>query len=81
MPVMVLNMSRLCVVRIPAAYLLSTVLGKGPNGLWWAIFLSNSLIAVAASIWFSTGSWKRKVIDAESKVGRAGLAVAVGSKE
>ena len=64
-PVMVLNVSRLWAVRIPAAYLLGIVLGMGPAGLWWAMFLSNTLTAIAAGIWFSTGSWKRKVIGEE----------------
>jgi len=64
-PVMVLNMSRLWGVRIPAAYLLAIVLGLGPSGLWWAMFLSNTLTAVAGFVWFSAGTWKRKVIDEE----------------
>jgi len=62
-PVMVLNMSRLWLIRIPAAYLLAIVLGMGPLGLWWAMFLSNILTAVAAAIWFSFGTWKRRVIE------------------
>jgi putative MATE family efflux protein len=64
-PVMVLNMTRLWVIRIPAAYLLAIVIGMGPLGLWWAMFLSNTLTAIAAAIWFSRGTWKRKVIEEE----------------
>jgi putative MATE family efflux protein len=67
MPAMVLNLSRLWVVRIPAAYLLALVLGMGPAGLWWAMFLSNTLIAIAACVWFSAGTWKRKVIESEDE--------------
>jgi len=62
-PVMVLNMSRLWLIRVPAAYLLAVVLAWGPAGLWWGMFLSNTLIAIAAGIWFAAGTWKRKVID------------------
>jgi len=62
-PPMILNIARLWGVRIPAAYLLAIVLGLGPAGLWWAMFLSNTVIAIAAAIWFSTGTWKRKVIE------------------
>lgn len=62
LPVMVLNMGRLWLVRIPAAYLLALTLKMGPLGLWWAMFLSNTLTAIAAAIWFSLGTWKRKVI-------------------
>ena len=64
-PVMVLNMTRLWVIRIPAAYLLAIALGMGPLGLWWAMFLSNILTALGAAIWFSRGTWKRKVIEEE----------------
>jgi putative MATE family efflux protein len=67
MPAMILNMSRLWVFRIPAAYLLALVLDMGPAGLWWAMFLSNTMIAIAAFIWFSAGTWKRKVIESEDE--------------
>ncbi len=65
LPVMVLNMGRLWIIRIPAAYLLALVAGMGPTGLWLGMFLSNTITAVAAIAWFSTGSWKRKVIGPE----------------
>ncbi|MFH1740138.1 MAG: MATE family efflux transporter [bacterium] len=64
-PFMVLNMSRLWLIRIPGAYFLAKVLQLGPLGLWWAMFLSNMLTAVAGTIWFSLGTWKRKVIDSK----------------
>jgi Na+-driven multidrug efflux pump len=73
-PVMVLNMSRLWLLRIPAAYLLAVVAGLGPAGLFWAMFLSNTVTALAAGIWFSTGTWKRKVIESEEEVERPGAA-------
>jgi MATE family, multidrug efflux pump len=62
LPVMILNMSRLWLIRIPFAWLLARHLGMGPTGLWWAMFLSNTVTAIAATIWFSLGTWKRKVI-------------------
>lgn len=62
-PIMVLNVSRLWLLRIPASYILAITLGLGPIGLWWGMFISNTATAVAAALWFSTGSWKRKVID------------------
>ncbi|MBM3317982.1 MAG: MATE family efflux transporter [Candidatus Eisenbacteria bacterium] len=74
-PVMVLNIGRLWLVRIPAAYLLAIPLGMGPLGIWWAMFLSNTLTAIAGAIWFSLGTWKRKVIEeAGSGAGEASLA-------
>ncbi|MBD3335509.1 MAG: MATE family efflux transporter [Candidatus Eisenbacteria bacterium] len=63
LPVMILNLGRLWIVRIPAAYLLAMTLALGPLGIWWAMFLSNTLTAIAGAIWFSMGTWKRKVID------------------
>jgi len=68
LPVMVLNVSRLWGVRIPFAYLLAIRMGMGPLGLWWAMFLSNIVTAIAATIWFSSGSWKRKIIDSEPAI-------------
>ncbi|MCK4412981.1 MAG: MATE family efflux transporter [Candidatus Eisenbacteria sp.] len=67
-PVMVLNLSRLWLIRIPAAYLLGIALAMGPLGIWWAMFLSNTLIAVAAGIWFAAGTWKRKMIEPEGEL-------------
>jgi putative MATE family efflux protein len=64
-PVMVLNMARLWLIRIPTAYILAVVLAMGPTGLWLGMFLSNTLTAVAATVWFSTGTWKRKAIEPE----------------
>jgi putative MATE family efflux protein len=74
MPVMVLNMGRLWMIRIPAAYLLALVAGMGPTGLWLGMFLSNTITALAAIAWFSTGSWKRKAIEPEPEVPGAELA-------
>jgi putative MATE family efflux protein len=67
-PVMVLNMARLWLIRIPAAYFLALVAGMGPTGLWLGMFLSNTVTAVAGFLWFSTGSWKSKVIEPEPPV-------------
>jgi putative MATE family efflux protein len=63
MPVMVLNMSRLWVLRIPAALLLARLLSMGPTGIWLAMFISNIVTSAAAFVWFSRGTWKRAVID------------------
>ncbi|OPL19393.1 MAG: hypothetical protein AVO35_10940 [Candidatus Aegiribacteria sp. MLS_C] len=60
MPVMVLNMSRLWLLRIPGAYLLALTAGMGTMGIWWAMFMSNTITAVTGWIWFRTGSWKRR---------------------
>jgi len=59
-PVMVLNMSRLWLLRIPGAYALAYTAGMGPMGIWWAMFISNTVIAFAGWIWFRTGTWKTR---------------------
>ena len=66
MPVMALNMSRLWLIRIPAAIVLARWLAMGPRGIWLAMFLSNVLTSAAAFLWFSRGSWKEAVIDREA---------------
>jgi putative MATE family efflux protein len=60
LPVMVLNMARLWVMRIPLAYFLAFHTSMGKDGLWWAMFVSNVLTALAGGVWFATGSWKRR---------------------
>jgi putative MATE family efflux protein len=67
LPVMVLNIARLWALRIPAAWLLSKVGTLGPAGLWWSMAASNLIVAIAAAIWFATGTWKRTVIEAKSE--------------
>jgi putative MATE family efflux protein len=61
-PVMVLNIARLWALRVPAAWLLAKAGNLGPVGLWWSMCISNLVVAIAAVIWFGTGTWKRTVI-------------------
>lgn len=60
LPVMVLNMARLWLLRIPLAYFLAFHTALGKDGLWWAMFVSNVLTALAGGAWFATGTWRRK---------------------
>lgn len=64
-PVMVVNMGRLWAVRIPATWILTRVFEMGPNGLWWAMNMSNVVAGLAAFIWFLKGTWKHPVIEDE----------------
>ncbi len=61
-PVMVMNVARLWLIRIPASWLLAVKLDHGPAGLWWAMNLSNVLTGAAGLVWFLRGDWKRAVI-------------------
>ncbi|MCB1184149.1 MATE family efflux transporter [bacterium] len=62
-PVMVVNTGRLWAVRIPVTLLLTQVWHWGPNGLWWAMNLSNLIAGTAAFAWFLRGDWKSAVIE------------------
>ncbi len=56
-PVMVLNVARLWLLRLPAAWLLAVMFGWGPVGIWWSMFISNSCAAAATIVWFGRGKW------------------------
>jgi len=58
-PPMVLNIIRLWGLRVPLAYLMILVLGMGALGLWWAMFVSNLVVAAAAWILYETNRWSR----------------------
>lgn len=48
--------------QIPLAWVLSMVLGIGPQGVFWAIALSYSLSAVVGLVLFRRGRWKEKQV-------------------
>ena len=48
--------------EIPLAYLLAFSFGMGPNGVFWAITLAFSLLAVVAGLMFKRGKWKLKKV-------------------
>jgi Na+-driven multidrug efflux pump len=58
-PPMVLNIIRLWGLRVPLAYLMILGLGMGALGLWWAMFISNMVVAAAAWILYETNRWSR----------------------
>ena len=62
MPTLIMQMSRLWLLRIPFAWFLAKVLGYGANGIFWAMFISNMVTAFVSFIWFKSGSWKRKIL-------------------
>jgi putative MATE family efflux protein len=49
-------------VQIPLAYLLSIVLGYGPRGVFVAIAVAQSMLALLSVIVFKRGSWKTRSI-------------------
>ena len=54
----VINFFCFWIFQLPFAYLGSLVLDWGPVGVFLAIALAESLIAVIAIIWFKKGKWK-----------------------
>ncbi|MCG8668894.1 MAG: hypothetical protein MI867_05735, partial [Pseudomonadales bacterium] len=65
MPVMVAQIARIWLFRIPFVYLLSMVILDGPTdinacvGIWWGMVLSNALAMVVVLIWFKRSDWAR----------------------
>lgn len=57
-----INFFALWVFQIPLAYVLSTTMGIGPQGVYIAIAISYASMAVAGTLLFRRGTWKlRKV--------------------
>jgi putative MATE family efflux protein len=48
--------------EIPLAYLLADYYDYGPQGVFWAITISFSLLAVTAALLFKRGKWKLKQV-------------------
>jgi len=44
--------------QIPVAYLLSKTFGYGPKGVYFAIVMSESLMAISGILIFRRGKWK-----------------------
>ena len=57
-----LNFFVFWVFEIPLAYLLAYYYGWGPDGVFWAITLAFSLLAVVSGLLFKRGKWKLKVV-------------------
>ncbi len=57
-----LNFFVFWVFEIPLAYLLAYYFGWGPDGVFWAITLAFSMLAVASALIFKRGKWKTKMV-------------------
>ena len=57
-----LNIFIFWLFEIPAAYLLAYYFDLGPDGVFWAITVAFSLLAIASAILFKRGKWKLKVV-------------------
>ena len=48
--------------EIPTAYILAYYFDMGPDGVFWAITIAFSLLAVASAVLFKRGKWKLKEV-------------------
>jgi Na+-driven multidrug efflux pump len=79
-PIMVTNIFRIWLFRIPAVYLLAiALLGGPPNigasvGIWWGMVISNAAALLMMYWWYQKGNWtkakikKTKTIDPLTKI-------------
>jgi putative MATE family efflux protein len=58
----VINLFGHWLVQIPLAYALARMAHLGPNGVFWSICLSQSLIALVGLAAFKGGRWKRRKV-------------------
>lgn len=57
-----LNLFVFWIFEIPLAYLLAYHFQMGPDGVFWAITIAFSLLAVSSALLFKRGKWKLKVV-------------------
>jgi putative MATE family efflux protein len=59
----VLNIIGFWVLQIPIAYILAVKLDWKQTGVFWAVVISESILAILAMLYFRTGRWKKNTID------------------
>jgi len=71
-PVMVAQISRIWIFRIPFVYILSMVLLDGPTdvhasvGIWWGMVLSNGASLSIVAIWYKFSDWAKAAIEKQT---------------
>ncbi|MCI5056941.1 MAG: MATE family efflux transporter [Flavobacteriales bacterium] len=58
----VLNLIAFWLVQIPLAYLLAKVYKMGPEGVFYAIIIAETLLAVLGIFAFRRGKWKKQIV-------------------
>jgi Na+-driven multidrug efflux pump len=72
-PVMVTNLARIWLFRIPFVYLFAVVILDGPTdvhacvGIWWGMVASNFLSYLMLHSWYKKGNWTKARIKKEPK--------------
>jgi hypothetical protein len=63
----VLNLFCFWMLELPLAWLLARVLGWGPTGVFWAITIAFSALAVSSALVFRRGRWKTRAVSREPR--------------
>ena len=58
----VINLACYWVIQLPLAFLLSRHFQLGPNGIFWAILITENLLAAVSIFVFRLGRWKLKMV-------------------
>jgi Na+-driven multidrug efflux pump len=58
----IINLICFWAIEIPLAYYLAKTLNWGPQGVYWSVAVSESLLALMAVVVFRRGKWKLKVV-------------------
>lgn len=58
----IMNLFVFWLFEIPLAYVLAYHFGFGPQGVFWAITIAFSVLAIVATVLFRRGKWKLKVV-------------------
>ncbi|ELY88943.1 MATE efflux family protein [Natrialba taiwanensis DSM 12281] len=54
-------------VRVPVTYILAFVLDWGPTGIWAGVVIGDIVGAIAATAWFTRGTWTESIVDETSE--------------
>lgn len=57
-----INIACFWVWQMPLAYFLAIKSGMGPSGVYWAVMIAFSTLAVVSAVIFRRGQWKRKQV-------------------
>ena len=60
-----MNLFCFWLLQIPLAWTLANAVGMGPTGVFWAVCISETVLAVVAIAWFRRGSWRTKQVAAD----------------
>lgn len=57
-----INLLCFWILQVPLAYTLAILMGIGPVGVFWAVFVSDMLAGIVALLVFRRGTWKQRAL-------------------